>query len=217
MIRRPVHFKNKSTPSPSIEAEARRLLKKYKCPYQLHEVRAQFIGAIASPIESVSPLSELKSFWGGELPPFKNMDEVNELMNAFVMGLWNQLSAHTEREHPFELTVFKGRPTEAMLRNQAQVRSEELEAFLAAFFQGQETIKLPPKLSQSLDVLEDLAGIFVGIVAIPKNTNEPESELLALAENLIKLTDIAETEINNIVLSTASARLGIDHGSGTLH
>jgi len=210
-------MKNKITPLAATEAEARRLLKEYNCPLQLHEVRAQFIGAIASPMESINALEELKSLWGGNLPPFKNMDEVNDLMNAFVMGLWNQLSSHSNPGHPFELTAFKGLTTEAMLRNQALVRSEELNAFLLGFFQGQTQVKLPPELGDSLDVLEDLLGFFEGIVAIPKNTNEPESELLALAENLNKLTDIAQVEMNNIIVSTAQARAGGRGDERTIH
>ena len=78
-------------------------------------------------------------------------------------------------------------------------------------------MKLPPELGDSLDVLEDLLGFFEGIVAIPKNTNEPETELLALAENLNKLTDIAQVEMNNIIVSTAQARAGGRGDERTIH
>jgi len=50
-----------TTPMNALHADVRRLLKKYKCKYELHEVRAQFMGAIASPIESVSPAEEIKT------------------------------------------------------------------------------------------------------------------------------------------------------------
>ena len=39
-------------------------LEKYKCEYELHEVRALFMGAIASPVEQVNPMDEVKSLSG---------------------------------------------------------------------------------------------------------------------------------------------------------
>jgi hypothetical protein len=91
-----------TTPMNALHADVRRLLKKYKCEYELHQVRAQFMGAIASPMDSVSPVEEIKNLWNGQMPPMKNITAVNELLQVFAMGLWNQLSAHSDPEHPFE-------------------------------------------------------------------------------------------------------------------
>jgi hypothetical protein len=56
------------------------LLEKYACPVAYHEVRTRFLGNIATPLMSVSPLQIVKALWGGELPEFDGIDDVNELM-----------------------------------------------------------------------------------------------------------------------------------------
>jgi hypothetical protein len=47
-----------------------------------HEVRTRFLGNIASPIMGASPMKELESLWGGELPEFENIEAANELIGA---------------------------------------------------------------------------------------------------------------------------------------
>ena len=134
--------KSKVSALPTGDMDARRLLERHRCPMGFHAVRAQFMGAIASPIERIQPLSEIKALWGGEFPPFDSMDDVNQLLQVLVMGLWNQLSSHTDPDRPFELTRFKGEATNDMLRAQAQVRYEELDAFRHGFYQRQPSLKL---------------------------------------------------------------------------
>ena len=175
------------------------------------------MGAIASPMDQVNPMQELKSLWKGELPPFKNMDAVNELMQVFAMGLWNQLSVHSDPEHPFELTAFSGVNTDKELKHFAQVKRDEIECFIAGFFQGEDKIKLPPEIGESLDVLEDLVSMFAGVVAIPKKTHESEVEILGLMNELQKVADIAQKEINIIIMSSAEARRQGDTPSRVLH
>ena len=68
-----------------------------------HAVRTRFLGDIASPVMSASPLDAVKALWGGELPEFDSLDAVNELLRILVMGLWNRLSRHQERSAPFRL------------------------------------------------------------------------------------------------------------------
>ena len=206
-----------TTPVNALHADVRRLLKKYKCEYELHEVRAQFMGAIASPMDQVNPLQELKSLWNGELPPIKNIDAANELIQVFAMGLWNQLSAHCDPEHPFELMAFSGINTDKELKHFAQIKRDEIECFIAGFFQGEDKIKLPPEIGESLDVLEDLVGMFAGVVAIPKKTHESEVEILGLMNELQKVADIAQKEINIIIMSSAEARRQGDTPSNKLH
>ena len=206
-----------TTPINALHADVRRLLKKYKCGYELHEVRAQFMGAIASPMDQVNPMRELKSLWNGALPPFKNMSAVNELMQVFAMGLWNQLSAHCDPGHPFELTPFSGINSDSEMRIFAQIKREEIECFIAGFFQGADKIKLPPEIGESLDVLEDLVGMFAGVVAIPKKPNEGGVEIAGLMNELQKVASIAQKEINIIIVSTAQARRHGGTTSRTLH
>jgi len=52
---------------------------------------------------SASPLDAVKALWGGEFPEFDSLDAVNELLRILVMGLWNRLSRHQERNAPFRL------------------------------------------------------------------------------------------------------------------
>ncbi len=95
------------TSKPPVKAvrddEIRALLDRYRCPVPFHAVRTRFLGNIASPVVSASPLDALKGLWGGELPVFDSLDAVNELLAALIMGLWNRLSRHQERSTPFRL------------------------------------------------------------------------------------------------------------------
>mgnify|MGYP006191887873 CR=1 FL=1 len=71
----------KATKGPSIKT-AQALLAKHECPVPFHEVRTRFLGNIATPAISASPLQIIKDLWGGELPPFDSIEEVNELLDS---------------------------------------------------------------------------------------------------------------------------------------
>jgi hypothetical protein len=75
-------------PTPATDEQVRALVEKYKCPVPFHEVRTRFLGNIASPAMSASPIKMVQDLWGGELPPFDAIDEANELIGTRVMGLW---------------------------------------------------------------------------------------------------------------------------------
>ena len=42
---------------------------------------------------------------GGELPVFGSIDAANELIGATIMGLWNRLTRHQDRNAPFRLPL----------------------------------------------------------------------------------------------------------------
>src|SRR5258707_15009250 len=86
--------------------DVRLLLDRYNCPIPFHEVRTRFLGNIASPVMSASPIETVKGLWGGELPPLDDINAANELIGALVMGLWNRLTRHQERNAPFRLLRF---------------------------------------------------------------------------------------------------------------
>ena len=67
--------------------EVRLLLDRYKCPIPFHEVRTRFLGNIASPVMSASPIETVKGLWGGELPPLDDINAANELIGALVMAM----------------------------------------------------------------------------------------------------------------------------------
>ena len=86
------------TSKPPVKAvsneEVRALLARYGCPVPFHAVRTRFLGNIASPVMSASPLDTLKRLWGGELPEFDSLDAVNELLAALIIGLWPSRGPH---------------------------------------------------------------------------------------------------------------------------
>jgi hypothetical protein len=55
--------------------EVRVLLDRYKCPVG----RTRFLGNIASPVMSASPIETVRGLWGGQLPPFDDINAANEL------------------------------------------------------------------------------------------------------------------------------------------
>ena len=113
----------RADPSPASDGQVRALLERYGCPVPFHEVRTRFLGNIASPVMSASPIKVVEYLWGGELPPFNTIDEANELIGALVMGLWNRLTRHQDRALPFRLTRIETAPTRAGLRLGADAAS----------------------------------------------------------------------------------------------
>src|SRR5271156_6063753 len=93
----------RTDPSPASDKQGRALLERYKCPVPFHEVRTRFLGNIASPVMSASPINVVQDLWGGELTPFDTIDDANELIGALVMGLWNRLARYQDRNSPFRL------------------------------------------------------------------------------------------------------------------
>jgi hypothetical protein len=82
-------------PIPATDEQVRTLLERYKCPVPFHEVRTRFLGNIATPVVSASPLKVVEDLWGGELPAFDSIDAANELIGALVLGLWNSATGVT--------------------------------------------------------------------------------------------------------------------------
>ena len=207
-----------SIPLPALLADVRRLLKKYNCKLQIHQVRAQFMGAIASPVEQVNPALEIKTLWGGQLPNFANVAAANELMQVLAMGLWNHLTALAESAEPFDLSESTPEFTEKALKAAAKIRYEELQSFLLGFFQGQDSLRLSPEICDCLDVLEDLIGMFNGIALLP---NQPlaasELNIRGLIDQIAELTKIAQREINQIIALRLQNPQPDDKTSPTFH
>jgi hypothetical protein len=73
-------------PPTATEEEVRALLERYRCPVPFHEVRTRFLGNVATPLMSASPIKMVEGLWGGKLPDFSSIDEANELIGALIMG-----------------------------------------------------------------------------------------------------------------------------------
>jgi hypothetical protein len=120
-----------TVPPTATDDEVRALLVRYRCPVPFHEVRTRFLGNIASPGMGVSPIRVVESLWGGKLPEFEAIDAANELVGALVMGLWNRLSRHQDRNAPFRLTRIETGATREGLA--ALVRGPSLDADMSRY------------------------------------------------------------------------------------
>jgi hypothetical protein len=109
-------------PPTATDEDVRALLARYRCPVPFHEVRTRFLGNVASPAMSSAPIKMVEDLWGGELPAFDSMDAANELVSALVMGLWNRLTRHQDRDSPFRLTRIETAPTREALAALALMR-----------------------------------------------------------------------------------------------
>jgi hypothetical protein len=198
------------------EKTVRALLARYACPVPYHEVRTRFLGGIASPVSGTSPLPIVKALWNGEFPPFDSIDDLNELVDILVNGLWNSLTKHHSRNSPFRLVRLSLEPTPKNLGVFAQVRRQELEGFVEGLFDGQDRADLPERAHQALGHLGELRAMMAGVEDLVARDIEAESrtELETTFKHVQELTGIMEVEIHSAVISCAHARRQMDTGNG---
>jgi len=190
------------------DEEVRVLLDRYKCPVPFHEVRTRFLGNIASPVMSASPIETIKELWGGEFPPFDDIKAANELIGALVMGLWNRLTRHQERSAPFRLLRFDVPETAERLHRFVLTRRQELDGFVEGLFGGQEHIDLPERAHRALNSLSEMRAMFEGIHLLmeDKTKTRAHSEITETIHNVREFSKIAEHEMHEAVLSCKRAR-----------
>jgi hypothetical protein len=200
--------KRQQGPTGASDTEIRLLLDRYSCPTPFHAVRTRFLGNIASPLMAASPLDQVKALWGGELPEFDDLEAVNELIGALVMGLWNRLTAHQDRKHPFRLTRFDVPETREGLEHIARVRREEIDGFVEGLFGSAEAIDLPEKANRALNILSEIRAMLEGVCSLAADKSKPATgaDLAGTLRNVRELTRIAEQEIHATVLSCTRAR-----------
>ena len=188
----------------SVHQHVQSLLSEYQCPYQFHEVRAAFMGAIASPYV-VDPVFELNALWDGEFPELTSQEKLDEVTKTFLEDFWGLLAEHTSEEAvlPFMLTPLEKAASLDEIKAHARLRGEELDSFLTGFFQDQETLELDEEVGESLDILEELVLLLTDMINMNEGTPLGAAELADLADNLIKMTEMAELEMNNLIVSCA--------------
>jgi len=198
------------------EKTVRALLARYACPVPYHEVRTRFLGGIASPDSGIFPLPIVKALWGGEFPPFDSIDDLNELIDILVNGLWNSLTKHNIRSSPFRLVRLNLEPTPKNLGVFAQVRRQELEGFVEGLFNGLDRADLPERAHQALGHLGELRAMMAGVEDLVARDIEAESrtELETTFKHVQELTRIMEVEIHAAVMSCARARRQMHTGNG---
>jgi hypothetical protein len=190
------------------EKTIKTLIERYACPVPFHEMRTRFLGNIATPALTTSPLQMIQELWGGELPMFDSMDEANELIGALIDGLWNGLTRHQKRSHPFRLTRTPMEPTATNLGQFGHIRLEELDGFIEGLFNGEDIINLPERAHEAVGHLAELRAMMAGIcelVARDPNADD-RTQLDTTFKHLRELTRIMETEIHEAVLSCTRAR-----------
>ena len=213
----------RANPPPATDEQVRALLERYKCPVPFHEVRTRFLGNIASPAMSASPIKMVQDLWGGELPPFDTIEEANELIGALVMGLWNRLTHHQERGSPFRLTRPETGPTRAGLAALALMRRQELDGFVEGLFGREEVVDLPKRAHRGLDELGQMRALFeaVLLLAVDDAKQATDKGVETTLHRMREMTRIAEHEMHAVVLACTRARkqmmAGIPTNRPTLH
>ena len=198
------------------EQSIRAMLERYACPVPYHEVRTRLLGNIASPLMGKSPLPIVQGLWGGEFPPFATLDDMNELIDLLINGLWNGLTKHQSRSAPFRLFGLNLEPTAENLGKFAQVRRQELEGFIEGIFSGEDHADLPERAHQALGHLGELRAMMAGIEDLVAGDIEAESrgQLETTFRHVRELTRIMEVEIHEAVLSCARVRRQMLEGNG---
>lgn len=184
------------------------LLKRFRCPVPFHEVRTRFLGNIASPIMTASPLRTVQDLWGGELPEFESVEAANELIGALIGGLWNRLTVHQSSREPFRLVRIELPPGREGAARIALVRRQELDGFVEGLFGNEASLDLPERAHKALDVLSEMRAMFAGIVELLGDPAKPatQEDIAGLLRNVQELTKIGEVEIHKAVLSCTRAR-----------
>ena len=154
-------------------------------------------------------METVKQLWGGELPAFDNIDEVNALLGVLVNGLWNRLTDHQNSRNPFMLTRFDVKPTREGLQHYALVRRQELDGFVTGLFGVETQIDLPERANESLSALADVRAMVAAAADLLNDMSKPAEtgSLQALIRNFQKMTLIAEKEMNKINMACKRARV----------
>lgn len=186
------------------------LLAKHACPVPFHEVRTRFLGSIATPVVSVSPVQIVEDLWDGELPTFDNIDAVNELLGILLRGLWNDLTRHQKRSQPFRLTRMTVETAEDLGRY-GLVRLQELDGFIEGLFNGEDVIELPERAHEAVERLAEMRAMMAGICELfSQNPHLGARPKIETSVRLLRqMTRVMEAEIHEAVLSCTRARLGM--------
>lgn len=195
-------------PSAPTDGEVMALLTRHHCPTPLHALRTLLLGYIACPRLDVTPMAPFAQAWGGELPEFASTEEVEELMQVLMQGLWNRLSEHQSTRNPFRLPRFEVLPTRQALHDLTRMRAQELKSFVDGLFGDEEEMLLPQKAHEAVVALADLHTMFDGAAGLLADDSKPapDQELKELLRNLQRMTIVADEQINKAIQSCKRAR-----------
>ena len=151
------------------------------------------------------------------------MDDANELIGALIMGLWNQLTKHQDRNAPFRLTRSSIAPTREGLATLALMRRQELDGFVEGLFGQEEIVDIPERAHRGLGDLADMRALFAATAELATDETKPVQlkEMETTLRLLREMTKNAEHEMHAIVLACKRARklmlAGIPTKKPTIH
>jgi len=183
------------------------LLTQYECPVPFHAVRTRFLGNIATTRADANPVEAIKGLWGGELPEVENFEAINVLLDTFT-SLWNEMAKHQSRKKPFKLSRMTVVATDESLHQYCQTRVDEIDGFVEGLFADQDMIDLPERADEGMMHLGEIRAMLLGVIDLLKRQPLPSAgdELSKTIKNTRDLIRIAQTEINEVVLSCKRAR-----------
>lgn len=201
MAKRPV-------PPTATDEEVRTLLERHRCPVPFHEVRTRLLGNVATPAMSASPIKMVEDLWGGKLPAFDSIDAANELVGSLVMGLWNRLTRHQDRNSPFRLTRIETAAIREGLAALALMRVQEIEGFVHGLFGRQEEINLPERAHRALDDLGSMRAMFAAVRDLANDETKAASlkDMETTLRHMREMTKNAEQAMHTVLLSCKRAR-----------
>ena len=182
------------------------LLERYACPLPYHQVRARFMGNIATPDMTVSPMQEIQRIWNNDLPVFESTSEAEEFFGGLFQGVWNALSAHQKRTDPFKLArIATATAGLEYLSRFARVRREEIESFVDGLFVDKDEMDLPESAHKAVSILGEMRSIFA---AVEQLASQPASvaSITETIKHFQQMSRIAEHEINVVIQSCKKAR-----------
>ena len=185
--------------------EIRALLETFSCPTPFHAVRAQFMGNIASPVLSVSPIRTIEEFWPDGLPVFDSEDAANELMEG-LMGLWNHLAGHQKRSKPFKLTIKPFSDDRESMRDFLAVRTEEIDQFLEGLLGDAEEQAVPEDIHAEIKLLAENYALMSATLVMLNRDDTWDEDASGLAASLREMNKIAGVQINDIILACVRYR-----------
>jgi hypothetical protein len=173
-----------------------------------HVVRTRLLGNIASPDMTASPMDTVAGLWGGELPAIDNPDALNELLRVLLMGLWNRLAGHQNRNAPFRMIRVDAPETREGLANIAAIRREEVIGFIEGMFGKEQGLALPERARRALEALAEAGGLLRGVSEIAGDTTKPApaDDIAQTRRHISELTAICEKEIHAALLSCTRVR-----------
>ncbi len=189
------------------DAKIRSLLEAFSCPTPFHAVRARFMGNIASPILTASPIHTIEDFWPDGIPEFDSEEQANELMQGFL-GLWNHLAQYQKRSKPFKLTIKPLIDDRDAIREFLEVRTEEIDQFLEGLLGNVAELAVPEDIGAEIKLLSENYALISATLAMLDRDDTTDEDASGLAQSLRELNKVAGVQINDIIMACVRYRRG---------